>query len=261
MLLGEPARTPYDLNLEVLGFNVRVSVWFWAMALVLGAMYGLLPDHPDHLIILVVVLFGSILLHELGHALAFRHYGMNSRIVLHHTGGVAIPDGGGYSSRRTKWSAVIISAAGPGIQLALAAVVILLVWASGHEVSLPLPSAITSHLPKIEGAKISNVHVASLVNFILFINILWAVFNLLPVYPLDGGQISRELFMMNDRHQGVKNSLILSIATCVAMALWGLQSDNRFLMFMFAIFGFQNFQVLQAYSGRGGGYGGGGSPW
>ena len=154
MLLGEPARTPYDLDLDVLGFHVRVSAWFWALALVLGAMYRLLPNHLGDLIILVVVLFGSILLHELGHALAFRHYGVNSRIVLHHTGGVAIPDGGGFGSRRTKWSTVIISAAGPAFQLALAAVVILLVWF----VEIPIPGTLEVDETEVEPTRPSQSH-------------------------------------------------------------------------------------------------------
>jgi stage IV sporulation protein FB len=258
VLLGEPARTQFDLDFSVMGFQVRISVWFWAIALLLGAQR--LPERPDLLFIWTAVLFGSILLHELGHALAFRHYGIRSHIVLYHMGGLAVPDGAGYGNRRTQWSQVIISAAGPGIQLALAAVVILLLRVSGHAVHLPLPPAITDLLPEMSGTALSNVYVAVLVNDLIFVNILWAIFNLLPVYPLDGGQISRELFMMKEPQQGIKNSLILSMITCGVVVFWGFTSGDRFLPIMFIMLGFQNYQIFQAYTGRGGGYGGG-QPW
>jgi hypothetical protein len=67
------------------------------IALLLGSSGDLLQ-----VLLWIVVVFISILIHELGHALAFRRYGQDSHIVLHMGGGLTIPEtvswGGGYAN-------------------------------------------------------------------------------------------------------------------------------------------------------------------
>src|SRR5207248_2880544 len=68
----EPERTAYDVNFRLFRFPVRIHPWFWIATLVLSASawdLGLL-----FVISWVVVVFVSILVHELGHALAFRAF-------------------------------------------------------------------------------------------------------------------------------------------------------------------------------------------
>ena len=86
-LFQEPPPTQYDLRFTVAGIPVRVHPLFWLIALLLGA-----AGDPLLLPAWVLVIFVSILIHELGHALAFRRVGQDSRIVLHMAGGLTIPE-------------------------------------------------------------------------------------------------------------------------------------------------------------------------
>ena len=94
----------------------------------------------------------------------------------------------------------------------------------------------------------------------LFINIFWGLLNLMPIYPLDGGQISREIFVQFDSWGGLRKSLILSIAVAGCIAVFGLTRNSIFMALMFGMLAFSNWQVLQQTDGRGGGFGGG-RPW
>ena len=120
MLLGEPQTTPYDLHFQLLGIRVRISPWFWLVATFLG--WNLIsnppPTYPAPAILLIMWIssvYFTILVHEMGHAMAFRYYGIDSHIVLYHFGGLAIPDSGptGFGARIDPKAQIIISAAGP----------------------------------------------------------------------------------------------------------------------------------------------------
>jgi Zn-dependent protease len=78
MFLAEPQPTAFDLRFQIFGFPVRVHPAFFLMPLILGG--GLLQgDNPGstgvNFLVLTAVFFVSILVHELGHALAMRFYG------------------------------------------------------------------------------------------------------------------------------------------------------------------------------------------
>ena len=85
-----------------------------------------------------------------------------------------------------------------------------------------------------------------LVGFLLFINITWGLVNLLPIYPLDGGQIARQLLMLNDPSGGARRSIILSIVVGAAMSFLGFAvwRDN-YVGFMFAMLAVSNYQSLR----------------
>ncbi|MGI9473155.1 MAG: site-2 protease family protein, partial [Rubripirellula sp.] len=146
MLLQEPAQSPYDLRFNLFGFSVRIAWTFWLAGLVFGfslARYldegvfatvspGLLPL----LLLWTLCLLVSILIHELGHAFAFRRYGIESTIVLYHFGGLAIPTdsfspGRSYQQLTPKQD-ILVSLAGPIAQMLSALVVIGAVKAAGY---------------------------------------------------------------------------------------------------------------------------------
>ena len=101
-MLQAPRETEYDLNFHFLGFAVRISWTFWLGALFIGFhlvqsmdnVFGpLSPGRAALFLLWTGCVFVSILIHELGHALAFRQFGIHSSIVLYHFGGLAIPTG------------------------------------------------------------------------------------------------------------------------------------------------------------------------
>ena len=87
-MLAEPQQTPFDIDFHVAGVPVRISGLFWVGTALIG--WGVCRsfargDQRELLLYLAiwtaVVLF-SILVHELGHALMYRRFGQDARIVL-----------------------------------------------------------------------------------------------------------------------------------------------------------------------------------
>ena len=245
MILNEPPRTPYDLNFRVLGIPVRVHPLFWLVALLLGLGGG---DGLD-LLFWVGTAFVSILIHELGHALAARSYGWEPWITLHGFGGLA-----SYrpTSRDPK-SQILISLAGPGAGFLFAAVIVGFIAASGHRVRLAWPDFV---LPiRFELYASSNLNM--IIFYLLFINIFWGLVNLLPIFPLDGGRISQEVFQLVNPRDGLRQSLWLSIFVAVgAGVLAWTQLDDQFLAIFCAYLAYTSYTTLQAQVGPGGGWGG-----
>lgn len=86
LLLEPPPPTRYDLRFTLVGVPTRVHPLFRILAVFFG---GFAPD-PVRLLIWVAGVFVSILIHELGHALAMRRCGQPSQIVLHLMGGLTV---------------------------------------------------------------------------------------------------------------------------------------------------------------------------
>src|SRR5690606_19365923 len=86
-MFGTVQETPYDLRFSLLGVPIRVSVWFWVAGTVLG--YGELKQGVEYLLAWLLVLFVSILVHEMGHALTARWFGHSPQVLLYHFGGLA----------------------------------------------------------------------------------------------------------------------------------------------------------------------------
>jgi len=82
---------------------------------------------------------------------------------------------------------------------------------------------------------------------LLFANIAWGLVNLLPVYPLDGGQIARELFTLGNPRAGVIQSLQLSAGVAVLVALYAISKGSIYTCAMFGILAYNNFQTLRMY--------------
>ncbi|HYH69138.1 MAG TPA: site-2 protease family protein, partial [Urbifossiella sp.] len=132
MLFAEPERTAYDLNFRLFRFPVRVHPWFWLVTLIFGSN-RFHPDHPGFILAWIAVVFVSILVHELGHALAFRAFGVGSHVVLHSFGGLAVP----WDNLRGRGQRIVVALAGPAAGFLLAAAV----WASNASAGWVRPEA------------------------------------------------------------------------------------------------------------------------
>jgi Zn-dependent protease len=270
VFIGEPPKTDYDLHFKCFGFPVRIHIYFWIAAVVLGAMR--LKGVPSNmagilLVSWIIAMFVSILIHELGHTFAMRYYGMGARIVLYMMGGLAIPDsfgfstssyGGGGKSNQSS-SQIVISLAGPFAGFLLAGVVVAIIFSLGGSVSFVKSFPFFWSIQRVDSLG-NGVNI--FFSDMLYINIFWGLLNLLPIYPLDGGQVSRELFVAQDHSSGVEKSLWLSVFTAGAVAVWGLyryslnpQGGGMFTIFMFGSLAWSSYQAIQQM--RGGGYGGG----
>ncbi len=257
MLLQEPQRTGYDINFRLMGFHVRIHPGFFVLPLVFGADFAGGPlGAGTAILIFVVVFFLSILVHELGHSLVMRAYGVHSKIVLHLMGGLAIPDSTtGKRSGLTSNQQIAISAAGPIAGFLLCGLFIGIVFAMGGKVVLEQQRMFPMLIPDMSNTSIEgNPAMILFFGVGLFCNFFWSLLNLAPVIPLDGGQISSELFQQFDRRNGLRKAILTSVGAAVLIAVAGIASGDQMMGFFFAFMAYSSYMMLQQYSNSGGRY-------
>jgi len=243
VLLGEPARTPLDLNLQLFGIPVRVHPFFWLMAAFLGAQ----GRNARELLIWVVAVFVGVLIHELGHAAAMRSFGLWPWITLFGLGGLtSVNPSLVYRSRGGSARAqILISLAGPLAGFLLAGLILLSVRLVGR----PLRFDWHSLIPNVD---LPSPVLTELLWDLLAVCIYWGILNLMPIYPLDGGQIAREILVAFSPQRGIVVSLVIStvaagILAVVSIVLWKSMLTGVF----FGYLAYSSYATLQAYQHRG----------
>lgn len=260
MLLQAPAESPYDVQFKLFGFPIRISWTFWLGSMVFGfnlvqLMDGVLAELSPGLAALYALwmfcLLVSITVHELGHALAFRQFGIESSIVLYHFGGLAIPrdsfGSGGSVSRLNAKQDMWIAFAGPLAQFGSAVVIIAVVLFAGYRVPAfglwPLSLA-AERVPRLtEGARLDSAGLIAMTTFYIWPSVAWAILNLVPVWPLDGGRISRSLVVIGGGN--TYQALWISLVVGGLMALYGFRSGQTFMGILFLSLALGNYQMLQ----------------
>ena len=220
-MFGEPPRSQYDLHFNFLGFPVRVNPWFWAIAAMLsiGGANGELLN----VFIGIAAVFLGILVHELGHAFAMRSCGLRPWITLYGMGGLTAYDTSQLmSSGASDWKKqIFISFAGPGAGFILAAFLFLIIKTTGHQIYFAFGTRFR-YFFAFDFDPFASQQLSLFVYYTIFISLMWGLLNLLPVYPLDGGQISREIFLRINRPTGLRRSLTLSMVTAGLIAVYFL---------------------------------------
>ena len=196
------------LRFRIAGIPVQVDPGFWMIALLLSM------SRP--MAIWIPAIFVSVLAHELGHAFMAKAFGAKPDITLYTMGGVtrsAYPKGQPYSRLRS----ALVTASGPGAGFMLAAIA----FAVRQLPSLP---------PESTALQVAEVMIA--------INVLWGVMNLLPVLPLDGGNLLRALLSGPGPEVGLVRTLWASvvIGPLVAIASWRVGFTWAAMLFGFFTF-------------------------
>lgn len=204
------------LRFRLFGFPITVQPWHWLILALLSGQLMHLSDRATlgRIVMFVAAGFVSILIHELGHAFASRHFGCRRvEIVLHGMGGVAIS----HDRRTTRKQDILISLAGPFIQLFAGGLVFLLWWI------------------------IPDIPIRKLFGMFVFVSLFWALINLLPVHPLDGGQVLFSSLGPGRRTLALRISMISAIVAAVVMfAVW---RDFLFPILL-GFMAWQNYQML-----------------
>jgi Zn-dependent protease len=162
---------------NVAGIPIHVHGTFWILVALVGFSHLAGGGSAASLVggvAFLFAIFGCVLLHELGHALAARLYGIRTKdIVLLPLGGVArlekMPEKPGQE--------IVVALAGPAVNVALAAVLAAGLWIG------------RAFVPVSE----LGIAAGPFVERLLAVNVLLAVFNLLPAFPMDGGRVLRAL--------------------------------------------------------------------
>lgn len=202
-------------HFKIAGIPVRVEPVFFVIAVLFGLRYSRIG--LDVVGIWVGATFISILVHELGHGLMLKIFGQPSSIVLHGFGGVTI------SQRRagaSKGRSVAVSLAG-------SATALVVLW---------LP---TRHLLNTIWITRQPDALIWLVYFLAFQNLWWSVANLLPIRPLDGGNVTADLF-------GLATARRVSIVAAIGGALWAFTHDQGYAAFFALFLAFNNWQEIRA---------------
>lgn len=211
------------LRFTLFGFPVTIHWMFWLTSAMLGYGFARVPGREGltMLLLWMAVVLVSVLVHELGHAFAFRRFGHRPQITLAAFGGYAQG-----TSMLTRREDILVSLAGPLYGLALFGALYFL---------KPYLVATTPGF----GPSSWNFFLAMM----LFVNLWWSLLNLLPILPMDGGRVFAAMMAHHPQRQKIVPMVGLIVA--IAVAITGLMRQQLFLAVMFGMMAFANWQRMQ----------------
>ena len=205
-------------SFRVAGIPVRIDLSFFLIVLLFGFGTRSLPL----LVTWAIVVAGSVLLHELGHAVAFRIFGQQPSIVLHGMGGLTSGSGEPLSPARD----LVVSLAGPLSALVLLGLPALWIDRTSGPLS---PTAET------------------IVSDLVFVNLAWSLVNLLPVLPLDGGRVTAALWALRTGKADLRPAHVISMIVAGGGAAYALSKGSIFGAMFAGFFAAYNVSQLSGY--------------
>ena len=193
---------------RIAGIDVYVHPTFLILLAWVGLSEYLQHGDPAEAlrgIAFILALFGVVVLHELGHALTARRYGIRTRdITLLPIGGVArlerIPE--------VPSQELLVALAGPAVNVALAAAIFAALAAAGQGV-LPVGESLAT--------------AGDFVRRMFWVNVSLVVFNMVPAFPMDGGRVLRALLAMRlDYVQATQTAVAVGQGFAMLFGLLGL---------------------------------------
>ena len=181
-----------------------------------GAIYG---------VIVILLLFVCVVLHEFGHAVTARYFGISvPHITLLPIGGVAQLE----RMPRKPMQEFLIAIAGPAVNFVLAA---LLLPVALLVVSMSMRAGtIWMIVPALMRAA-QSMSLAGLLLTLAGTNLLLGIFNLLPAFPMDGGRILRALLALRLQYiPATRIAVLVGRGMAILFAIWGIFGGDIFLL-------------------------------
>jgi Zn-dependent protease/CBS domain-containing protein len=213
--------------MRIAGIDLRMHVTFPLILIWAAIQFGLLLDRGLEGalfgVIVTLVLFFIVVLHELGHALTARRFGVPTKqIVLLPIGGVAqlqrIPE--------KPIAEFLIAIAGPAVNFALAIILYLIGLAFGFRLGDTLGAL----------QNLGTANFSTLFGYIFIANLFLGVFNLLPAFPMDGGRVLRALLAtVLPYTRATQIAVFIGQGMAFLFGLWGFLGGGFFLI-LIAIF-------------------------
>ncbi len=221
------------------GIDVYVHATFFLLILwvvVLHWLQGRSVGAVVSGVIFILALFACVVLHEFGHALTARHYGIPTKdITLLPIGGVSrferMPD--------KPWQEFWVSVAGPLVNLALAAAIYLALF-------------FTNGFKPVTGLSITG---GPFLERMLVANLVLAIFNIIPAFPMDGGRVLRALLATRMDHvRATQVAAAIGQGLALLFGLVGLFRDPFLLFIAFFVWigaahEAHSVQIKEAFSG------------
>jgi len=204
------------LSFQIGTIPVRVDPSFFLIIVLLG----LNPNDVQPVLILswVAIAFASVLFHELGHAVAFRLFGVQPSVMLYGMGGLTSCEG-----RLTPVESITVSLAGPLSVLLLIGVPALWLQSQG---------VVTTSVGR------------TILEQVIWINVWWSVLNLLPILPLDGGNVTRSVLDLATKGRGRRPAEVVSVIVAVGIGLLAYSYGLVFGMILAGLFAAMNISSL-----------------
>ena len=172
---------------------------------------------------LILSVFGCVVLHELGHALMARRFGVSTAdITLLPIGGVARLQRMPEHPRQE----LLIAIAGPAVNVVIAASLIAGMWLSGQ--------------PMIELTRAAGGFMIDMVHpltTLAVVNVFLVLFNLIPAFPMDGGRVLRALLAMRMPYaRATRAAATVGQSLAIGFALYGLFGSGNPILLLIALF-------------------------
>jgi Zn-dependent protease len=204
--------------MKIFGIPVKIDPSFLFICALLA--YSRLSA-PALLVEWLIVIFVSILVHELGHALVVRSFGMSPQILLYSMGGLTSwTDEKGISHAKR----IAISLAGPFAGFLFGGIVLLSEY----------------KFPDLFADRFG----AQTYFDLMLVNFGWGIFNLLPILPLDGGNVAYSIEQMVTKRPSGVITRALSLLIAAGVGLWALSIGQSWIVFLMALFALNNGRAL-----------------
>src|SRR5271157_1176355 len=225
---------------RLFGIEIRIHLTFLFLLVFLWSTTAATQDATAALRVLglVGIIFGSVVLHELGHALVACGSGIAAKgIILLPIGGITILDEAhAVPDPINAWKRDIrIAVAGPLVNLIIAGLSALILLAAMPNISLTTRPLLNS---------------GALLRSTVWANLYLGLFNLLPAYPMDGGRVLRAFFSrrvdpVRATHRAVRIGHVFSILMIMAGMLLTSHAETRFDGYWLMMIGFFLFAGAQ----------------
>jgi stage IV sporulation protein FB len=201
---------------RLFGIDVKVH-WSFVLVLAFGAfLYGSGPAGwvvgSLYGVLTMLLLFVCVTLHEYGHALTARRFGIQTRSIL------LLPIGGVANLERMPEKPIqefLIVIAGPLVNFVIAALLVPIIFLLGGAGGLGQTRVLMDNL--------AQPNVLNLLLYLFLTNVLLGFFNLLPAFPMDGGRLLRSLLAMVMPYvQATRIAVLVGRLMAVAFALYGI---------------------------------------
>ena len=211
-----------DLAFRLFGIPVQVNAFFLLTAVILGPR-GQRGSWMLLAAVWVVIVFVSVLLHELGHALVVKAFGRTPSIQLHAFGGLTSWQSYGPLSPGRR---VLVGLAGPGVGILVGVVAF-------------VPMILLAGMER-------HGFLATIMQYVVWVNLGWGLLNLLPMLPLDGGTVMAAGFEAVSPDRGVPIARVISLVLAGGLAILALLSRWPYGAVLCALFAYTNYQALRS---------------
>lgn len=217
---------------RIAGIPIRLHITFFLVILLGGWQWSQRAADPLSGAIfgaaLMIALFLCVVLHELGHSLTARAFGIETReILLMPLGGVAQLN---KNPERPKHE-LLIALAGPLVNVVIAVLLVI--------VGLTPQLDLFSYLLNGQGLSTLLSSEPTIRNFLMWLlsaNVSLVLFNLIPAFPLDGGRIFRSLLaMVLDARAATRIATVVGQLIAIGLGIFSLANGN-FLLALIAVF-------------------------